>query len=264
MDGTTEAGSFAFLPSGTSRPGFGFREALIPFTAPAFFAKAAIDRLAAPPAGDAVSTASASAAPAKAAMVRAVRTSDLLGRLRVGLLKYRQEPGFACFVCVSAQPRRSFAEEAPGYHESSERTHSRGTRKARRAELLRAASARTPRVAVAVPAQAGRAVRRGRSAAPQVRRRPAQVQVPLLDVRVGRVLRLVRRLVVRARPRLPALRARDGTRARGEAPGAPGQRPALHPVPGRADHTEADAAQRLERGEARDRGPDPRLTRSSG
>src|SRR5262245_16800922 len=76
--GTTELGSFAFRPSGTSRPGFGVRDALIPLTAPAFRAKAAIERLADPPAGDAARTASRSAAPA-AAMIR-MRTRDLLDR----------------------------------------------------------------------------------------------------------------------------------------------------------------------------------------
>jgi hypothetical protein len=79
----------AFLPSGTSRPGFGVRDALIPFTAPAFLANAAIERLAAPPAGDAASKTSRSAAPASAAMIRAVRTSDLLGSETSGLLNYR-------------------------------------------------------------------------------------------------------------------------------------------------------------------------------
>jgi len=62
---------------------------LIPFTAPAFSANAAIDRLAAPPAGDAAATASRSAEPATMAMSRAVRTSDLLESETSGLLNYR-------------------------------------------------------------------------------------------------------------------------------------------------------------------------------
>jgi hypothetical protein len=62
------------LPSGTSRPGFGVRDARIPFTAPAFRANAAIERLAAPPAGDAASRASMSAAPLSTTTIRAVRT----------------------------------------------------------------------------------------------------------------------------------------------------------------------------------------------
>src|ERR671923_397142 len=55
--GRTDAGSFALRPSGTSRPGLGVREALMPFTAPAFRAKAATLRRAASPAGEIVSAA---------------------------------------------------------------------------------------------------------------------------------------------------------------------------------------------------------------
>src|SRR2546428_4051635 len=95
----------------------------------------------------------------------------------------------------------------------------------------------------------------------QVRRRPAQVQVPVLDVRLRRLLRLARRLVVRDRARRAALRARDGTRPRGQASGAARVRAALHPVHGRADHDEADAAQRMARGEGCDRRPVARLGR---
>ena len=61
-----------------------------------------------------------------------------------------------------------------------------------------------------------------------------------------------------------ALRPRDGTRARGEAAGAAGVGAALHPVHGRADHAQGDAAQRLARGEARDRRPAARLGRRAG
>ena len=80
--GTTDAGSFAFRPSATSRPGFGVRDALIPFTAPAFEANATIERLAAPPAGEAARAASTSTTPARTTNVRAFRTKDLLRRLR--------------------------------------------------------------------------------------------------------------------------------------------------------------------------------------
>ena len=83
----------------------------------------------------------------------------------------------------------------------------------------------------------------------------------LLDVRVGRLLRLARRLVVRDRARRAALRPRDGTRARGEATGPAGVRAGLHSLHGRLDLAEADAAQRLERGQARDRRADHRFRR---
>src|SRR5438874_7885316 len=50
--------------------------------------------------------------------------------------------------------------------------------------------------------------RRDRRFPRQVRRRPPQVQVPFLDVRLGGVLRLAGWLVVRDRPDLPVVRAR--------------------------------------------------------
>src|SRR4029077_5017687 len=53
----------------------------------------------------------------------------------------------------------------------------------------------------------------------EVRRRAAEVQVPLLDGGFRRVLRLARRLVVRDRIDPAAVRARDGTRDRGQAAG---------------------------------------------
>src|SRR5206468_1997798 len=102
----------------------------------------------------------------------------------------------------------------------------------RRAFVLRAAGTGAARAALPVPAQALRAVDRGRCVPAQVRRAAAQVQVPVLDLHLGRVLRLVRRLVVRDRPDRPPIRARDGARARGEASGAARERAALHPVPG--------------------------------
>ena len=51
-----------FLPSGSSRPGAGLREALMPFTAPAFLAKLATVRPAAWPSGPQASSASTSSA----------------------------------------------------------------------------------------------------------------------------------------------------------------------------------------------------------
>ena len=59
-------------------------------------------------------------------------------------------------------------------------------------------------------------------------------------------------------------RARAGSRPRGEAAGAAGLRADVHPLPRRADHAEAAARQRLERGEGRDRGTDPRRPRCCG
>src|SRR6266540_6580782 len=56
----------------------------------------------------------------------------------------------------------------------------------------------------------------------EVRRRAAQVQVPLLDLRLRRLLRLAGRLVVRDRADRAAVRARDGARGRGQAAGSPG------------------------------------------
>src|SRR5512133_255609 len=131
--GTTERGSFAFFVSGTSRPGFGVRDALIPFTAPAFWANAAIDRLAAPPAGDAASATSTNAAPASAAMMRAVRTRDLLESETSGLLNYRPGHGSSRNRALSARFRRGVADKPPGYHEPYDRTDARGTSEARRA-----------------------------------------------------------------------------------------------------------------------------------
>src|SRR5262249_18744166 len=108
--GTTEGGSFAFLPSGTSFPGFGVRDALMPFTAPAFGANAATERLTAPPAGDAASATSRSAAPPSTAMSRVVRTSDLLESETSGLLNYRAQQlrgaHWGDFVTVSARSCR--------------------------------------------------------------------------------------------------------------------------------------------------------------
>src|SRR5438876_8784531 len=70
--GTTDAGSFALRPRGTSRPALGVRDALMPFTAPALRAKFATPCLAAPPAG--IAAARARAAPTKATMVRVFST----------------------------------------------------------------------------------------------------------------------------------------------------------------------------------------------
>ena len=105
-------------PSGTRRPGFGVRDALMPFTAPALVAKAAIERLAAPPAGPAASAVSMSTAPATPTMVRALRTDDLLNGLeRVGLLKYRLRRSTAPGARISAHFRHKGVTKARGYHE---------------------------------------------------------------------------------------------------------------------------------------------------
>ena len=162
---------------------------------------------------------------------------------------------------MSAHFRRGVAREAPGYDESSERAHTRRAREARRARLLRGTGADQARASIPAPAEARRAPDRPRGALHQVRWRPLQGQVPVVDVDLRGLLRLVRRLVVRDRADRAPVRARDGPRHRGEAPGPAGERSALHPVPRRADHAQADATQRLERGEAGDRGADPRLTR---
>ena len=197
-------------------------------------------------------------------MIRAVRTSDLLGRKRVVSSTTGPRPPRR----ANGPFRHGFGAELPiqppGYHESHDRVDARGTTEARGALVLRAPGAGAPRGPVPVPAQAAGAAGRGRRVPAQVRRAAPQVQVPVLDLHLGRVLRLVRRLVVRHRPDRAAVRARDGTRARGEAAGAAGERTAVHPVPRRDDHDARDAAGRLERGEGRDRGAAPRLARRGG
>src|SRR5947209_5447673 len=112
-------------------------------------------------------------------------------------------------------------------------------------------------------AEALGADRRDRSVPGEVRRRPAQVQVSLLDDHLVRRVPAARAVVVCARARRPPVRPRDGARARGAAAGAAGVGARLHPVHGRDDHDEADAAQRLARGAPRDRGTDPRLARGA-
>ncbi len=67
--------------------------------------------------------------------------------------------------------------------------------------------------------------------------------------------------MVRNRPDRAPVRARDGPRARSQAPGPARDGASLHSLLRRLHHDEADAPRRLERGEGRDRGPPRRLGR---
>src|SRR5262245_8878882 len=94
-------------------------------------------------------------------------------------------------------------------------------------------------------AEAARPDRGSRSVAGEVRPRAPQVEVPALDARLRRVLRLAGRLVVRSRTDSSAVRARDGTRARGEEAGTPRVGSGVHSVHGSVDLDEAAPARCL-------------------